>query len=136
MLYGARDAASDVELRADRFSCLADLMLVIDPAGVDHGSRGTEGSTEHVAEVLEHAPVFWPFDTPSTRNNDPGFAEFDFLTFGSVRAGNARAHFVRLDGQYFHRGCVSIVGFKDRKHVGSESHECWKALTLDDAVCL
>jgi len=38
VLNGAGDSASDVELRADCFTGLTDLVLVIDPAGVDNCS--------------------------------------------------------------------------------------------------
>src|SRR5437016_10779954 len=52
VLDRAGDAGSEVELRGDRLAGLADLRGVRIPAGIDHGTRGRNGSAERLGELL------------------------------------------------------------------------------------
>ena len=65
MLNGARYSAGDIELRADRFASLTDLVLMVDPAGIHDSARSTECGTENIAEVLQNRPIFRPLDAPA-----------------------------------------------------------------------
>ncbi len=66
MLDGTADAACHVEGRRNSLACLANLVLVVDPAGIDSGAGCTQGSPERVRQRLNNGEVFRPFQAPSS----------------------------------------------------------------------
>src|SRR3954449_2157661 len=52
VLDRARDSRREIELRRDRLPGLADLRRVRVPAGVDHGTRRSNGAAESARELL------------------------------------------------------------------------------------
>src|SRR5689334_8817298 len=75
VLDRAGDAQRDVQLRRHGLARLAHLELARVVAGVDGGTRGTDGGTERVGQFLHHAEVLGAADTTTTGNHDGGLGE-------------------------------------------------------------
>jgi len=76
MLNSAGNAARDVELRRHRLAGLTDLVRMRDPARVDRGARGTDGTAERAGERLDDVEVLRTSQPTSAGHDDAGLIDW------------------------------------------------------------
>ena len=59
VLDGTADAACDVKLGPDRHAGLTDLMIVIDPAGVNRRAGSSDFAAERFRKIMDQLEVFF-----------------------------------------------------------------------------
>ena len=70
VLHGAADAAGDVEFRTHGHARLADLVVVVDPAGVDGRAGGADLSAERLGELVDELEVRGGADAVAAGDDD------------------------------------------------------------------
>ncbi len=69
--------ARDVERRAHDLAGLADLVGVLDPAGVDRRARRTDRAAEGVGQRLDEGEVLGPLDAATAGDDDVGLGHIE-----------------------------------------------------------
>lgn len=70
VLHCPRNTHSDIELRGDNFSCLADLQLVWAISSIDCRSGGSDGCiSECIGKGIDNSKILFTLHSPSTRDN-------------------------------------------------------------------
>ena len=82
----------DVERRRDDLAGLADLVLVVDPAGVHDRARRAERRAEGLLEVADHGPVLGPLDAAAAGDDDVRLGDVELL---ATRRSRRAATFAR-----------------------------------------
>jgi hypothetical protein len=121
MVHRARDARSDVQLRGDGHSGLADLRVVTDPTLVGRDACGTDRSAEHVRQLLERCEV--TVRAATAHHDDLGLTEgrtgrgsaLDVLGHRHARCALVHGDGVRDDG-----GCRRVGDRLGLHRVGLE----------------
>ena len=82
VLNGTADTAGNVEFRTDSDTCLTDLVVMIDPSGIDCCTGGTDFTAESSCEVMDEFEVGFGTDTVTAGDDDLCAFEVDrfFLT--------------------------------------------------------
>ena len=101
MLDRAGDADSDVEVRADHASGLADLVLVIDPSGVDGRTRGAHRAAESVREIADQREVRRLLQPAAAGDDDVRLGDRHLARLGHLRIDDLRLR-VRADVDLHH----------------------------------
>ena len=72
VLDRAADAAGDVQLRTDRHTGLADLMIMVNPAGINRRTGCSDFAAESLCQFVNQLEVFLGTDSVAARYNDLG----------------------------------------------------------------
>ena len=59
MLNLTRDTAGDIYLRMNGDTCLSNLSVVVNPSGIDGGTRATHFTVEHFGEFKQLVETFF-----------------------------------------------------------------------------
>src|SRR3989304_641731 len=81
MLHGAAYGHGDVERRAHRSACLADLVFLADVAAIDGSATGADRSTDRTGQIVNHLEIFFAADPPAASHDHPGALEVYFARF-------------------------------------------------------
>ena len=71
MLNRSADTAGDIEIGTDRHTCLTDLVIVIDPSGINSSTGCTHFAAQRLRQIVDQFEVFFAADTVAAGNNDP-----------------------------------------------------------------
>ena len=90
MLDGAGDATGEINVWRDSGAGLANLVGVVAPAVVGHGSRTADDSGEFSGEFLERRKTLGRANPSTSTNDDPGRSQGDAGSpFNAVRHGGS-----------------------------------------------
>jgi len=104
MLDGARHAGRNIEVGPDHASGLTDLMLVIDPPGVDRRPRGANRSAECVGQIANQREIRRFLQTAPAGNDDVGLGDAQLARFRRPGLHDLRFGRGRLERHVDHRG--------------------------------
>ncbi len=101
VLECATDAASQVDLRLDRFPGGSDLAGLLHPLGVDYGSRATDGGAEHFSQLFGERDVVLFLDAAADGDQEAVARDIDVAGFGDdgldvAASGHQSVDFRRL----------------------------------------
>src|ERR1700720_4587597 len=96
MLDRTRDSGGYIEVGADHAPGLPDLMLMIDPAGVDGGARRTDRSADRVSEITNEGEVRRLLQPAAARHDDVRLGNRKLACIRSLRFEQLR---LRLNGR-------------------------------------
>ena len=85
MLDRTGNADGDIKVGRDNLAGLANLIVVRHKAGIDSGTRRTNGCTKLVGDFLQHREVCTVLHAAATRDDDWRAGQFRTLGAGQFR---------------------------------------------------
>src|SRR5690606_38021805 len=109
------DTASDIEVGADGFTGLSDLIVVGNPTRVYCRTGRTHRAAQRIGQGLHRGEPIWPTHAAAATHDDLGVAEVD-TSFAPFKVGDFFRYGVFVDVySYPLRGTRVAGGFRGRK---------------------